>query len=820
MTAFYAFVIAFPQGRARAAVLEKIGKYEIRLQVGRGAMGVVYEGFDPAIGRRVAIKTLRTEMFEPHQLPEVLARFKREAQSAGRLSHPHIVTIHEYGEHDGAAYIVMEYISGKELGHELERGVRYSLEDVVRLMTQLLGALAHAHENGVVHRDLKPANMFVLKDGSLKVVDFGIAHIEASDLTGTGAMLGTPAYMSPEQIMTLPVDHRSDLFSAGVILYQLLTGDKPFTGSIPTIMQKVLRQDPIEPSALNPTISKAWDAVISRAMAKKPEARYQTALQFAEAIKLAHQSERTHEEDGRRRTAEVDEHARREAEERSKREARQREKLARLEIERKKHEDWIEDVRRKAKEEAQRKADKTVAQAPSPPPASRKPLFMALSIAAALAVIGAVLYHRDDSAQRAATAEAARSAEERARLQAERVGKAAEERAAEALRKADEAKRETERMAQAQTEERARLESERMKKESEEKVKAEALRKEDDAKRKTELAAKLVADLQAKKDTAAKAKQEAEEKAKAEAARKAEKANRQARKPGEVFRDCPDCPQMVVIPAGEFTMGSPASEAGRDADEGPQHAVKIAQPFAMGRSEVTVAEFRRFVIDADYKTEAERDVGQRGCFGFETDLTTKKPDWQSGKTWRNPGFDQPGHHPVVCVSWNDAKEYLRWFSHKAGRIYRLPTEAEWEYAARAGTTSARFWGEEPSQACRFANVADQSKSPSGWTFGQKHECNDGHYFTAPVASYSPNKFGLYDVLGNAWEWTEDCWNASYAGAPGDGSAWLSGDCSRRVFRGGGWVDFFPHYVRSANRGRFGPTFRSVNAGFRLARTLE
>lgn len=182
-------------------MLEKIGKYEIRLQIGRGAMGTVYEGFDPVIGRRVAIKTLRTEMFEARQLPDVLARFKREAQSAGRLSHPHIVTIHDYGEHEGAAYIVMEYLNGNELGHELNRGVRFPLEDTVRIMTQLLGALAHAHDNMVVHRDLKPANMFLLEDGSLKVVDFGIAHVEASDLTDTGAMLGTPAYMSPEQCL-------------------------------------------------------------------------------------------------------------------------------------------------------------------------------------------------------------------------------------------------------------------------------------------------------------------------------------------------------------------------------------------------------------------------------------------------------------------------------------------------------------------------------------------------------------------------------------------------------------------------------------------
>ena len=263
----------------------KIGKYEIRGQIGRGAMGVVYEGFDPAIERRVAIKTLRLELFEPAQLADVRARFKREAQAAGQLAHPHIVTIYDYGEHEGTPYIAMEHLSGKELRHVLDRGSRLPIPEIVRLMTQLLGALSYAHERKVVHRDIKPANIFVLDDGSLKVVDFGIARVEASNLTDTGALLGTPAYMSPEQFLALPVDERSDIFSAGVILYELLTGDKPFSGSVTTVMQKVLRQEPVDPSVLNPTLSSAWDAVIKRAMAKKPDERYRTARQFAETMK-------------------------------------------------------------------------------------------------------------------------------------------------------------------------------------------------------------------------------------------------------------------------------------------------------------------------------------------------------------------------------------------------------------------------------------------------------------------------------------------------------------------------------------------------------
>ena len=266
---------------------EKIGKYEIKRQIGRGAMGAVFEAYDSVIERRVALKLLRVDVFEPGQMADVRARFKREAHSAGRLSHPHIVTIFDYGEHEGTPYIVMDFMQGKELADQLEGGKRLQIGEVVRVMTQLLGALGYAHESGVVHRDIKPSNIFLLQDGSLKVVDFGVARVEASELTDTGAMIGTPAYMSPEQFLGLPVDARSDIFSCGVILYQLLTGDKPFTGSVTTIMQKVLRQDPVEPSALNPTLDHAWDTVVKRALAKKPEERFLSARQFAEAVRAA-----------------------------------------------------------------------------------------------------------------------------------------------------------------------------------------------------------------------------------------------------------------------------------------------------------------------------------------------------------------------------------------------------------------------------------------------------------------------------------------------------------------------------------------------------
>ena len=266
----------------------KLGKFEIRRELGRGAMGVVYEGFDPMIERSVAIKTVRAETLQGADTQEQLARFRREAQAAGRLTHPHIVSIYDFGQDGDTYFIAMEYVKGRELLHILEQNERLEVGRVVTLMLQLLDALDYSHRNGVVHRDIKPANIILLDDGTVKVADFGIARVESSNLTQVGTVMGTPSYMSPEQFMGQTVDGRSDLFSAGVILYQLLTGERPFTGSLTTIMHKVLQEQPLPPSTLNVQVPRRFDDVIRKALAKRPEDRYQTGREFAQAIRDAH----------------------------------------------------------------------------------------------------------------------------------------------------------------------------------------------------------------------------------------------------------------------------------------------------------------------------------------------------------------------------------------------------------------------------------------------------------------------------------------------------------------------------------------------------
>ena len=278
--------------------LSRLGKYEIRRELGKGAMGIVYEGFDPVIQRTVAIKTIRPEQLDQTQAAEILARFKREAQAAGRLSHPNIVSIYDYGEvvpEGGAAasesgdsrvaFIAMEFIKGRELREYFDANERFALKEIERIMSELLDALNHAHDHGVVHRDMKPANVILLANGKVKVADFGVARIETSELTQAGTIIGTPAYMSPEQFLGQPVDGRSDIFSCGVILYQFLTGEKPFTGTVTTIMHKVLKEEPLPPSMLNVTLPPAWDGVVKKAMAKNPAERYRSAAEFGAAVR-------------------------------------------------------------------------------------------------------------------------------------------------------------------------------------------------------------------------------------------------------------------------------------------------------------------------------------------------------------------------------------------------------------------------------------------------------------------------------------------------------------------------------------------------------
>lgn len=273
-----------PETGARLADMPqlKLGRYEIAAEIGRGAMGTVYKAYDPLIERTVALKTIRLDL--SHQARQVFEeRFYREAKSAGRLNHPNIVTIYDVGETDGSAYIAMEYLQGESLDTLLDNHIRLSIERIAHITLQIANGLAYAHQHGVIHRDVKPANIILMRRGRVvKITDFGIAQIPASTQTGDGALLGSPRYMSPEQVQGRVVDGRSDVFSLGVVLYEMLTGRTPFTGDdLSTILYNIMNFEPAPPSSVNQDVPHAFDHIVMRALSKRPAGRYPTARDMA-----------------------------------------------------------------------------------------------------------------------------------------------------------------------------------------------------------------------------------------------------------------------------------------------------------------------------------------------------------------------------------------------------------------------------------------------------------------------------------------------------------------------------------------------------------
>lgn len=283
-------------------------------------------------------------------------------------------------------------------------------------------------------------------------------------------------------------------------------------------------------------------------------------------------------------------------------------------------------------------------------------------------------------------------------------------------------------------------------------------------------------------------------------------------KPGVVVKDCPTCPELVVVAPGEFMIGSTPETQDVDVSRGetPQAKIKIAKGFLLGRYEVTFAQYREFVQATGYQAT-------KACRVWDNEFVDK-----ADATWDNPyqpAKPEPSH-PVGCVSWNDAQAFMNWLGKKTGHSYRLPSSAEWEYAARAGTTTARFWGDTPDDACDYANTFDISskeKYPFPWAFSP---CKDGYPEHAPVGKFKPNAFGLYDMVGNVWEWTQDCYAGSHQGRPRDGRPWQwEGGCEMRETRGGAWMSA-PERNRIAWPGR-DPADRRLNYfGFRIARDLD
>ncbi|MBF0419468.1 MAG: SUMF1/EgtB/PvdO family nonheme iron enzyme [Magnetococcales bacterium] len=385
-------------------------------------------------------------------------------------------------------------------------------------------------------------------------------------------------------------------------------------------------------------------------------------------------------------------------------------------------------------------------------------------------------------------------------------------------RKTEETKRETERLIQEAAKiKRDALEAKRIEAEAElaRLREEERLRKEQEAKKRSE-----------------------EESARKEAERLKEQKVQSAEDPlepkkGKIWKEPITSIEFVGVPKGCFQMGMSDQEKNelksdsnydkffKDAEN--QHEVCV-NALWVGKTEVTVGQFRKFIDATGYKTDAEKDAGgKQGCFSHVDKDGKRSGEYVSGRSWQDPGFSQEENFPVVCVSWVDAQAFVKWMNKgtEDGK-YRLLTEAEWEYAARAGTTSQRYWGDDPKEACQYANVADQTKDGK-FGFGKKHECRDGFYFSAPVGHFKPNSFGLYDMLGNAWEWTCSEYDPTYGGKEkncarsGNTGSLRVEQGSDRVPRGGSWFGT-PASVRSAYRFSYDPGYRLISLGFRLSRT--
>jgi sulfatase modifying factor 1 len=292
-----------------------------------------------------------------------------------------------------------------------------------------------------------------------------------------------------------------------------------------------------------------------------------------------------------------------------------------------------------------------------------------------------------------------------------------------------------------------------------------------------------------------------------------------AQSPAQTLRDCADCPEMVVVPPGRSVIGSTEQETATEqvpadyaAREKPQVSVTIAKHFAVGKYEITRGQYAAFISGSGY-------MPPPGCAVW--DFSAGKFADNTAKFWHDPGFPQTDAEPVLCVSFDDAMAYVLWLSRVTGKSYRLLSEAEWEYAARAGTTTARHWGDGREQACMFASVFDLAAATKvGMVKGDNDQfsCDDGYTFTAPVGAFPANGFGLHDMLGNASEWVADCYNPTNDGQPQNGAARLTGNCEQRLTRGGAWSGK-PWIVRAAERGRANANGRNSPLGFRVARDL-
>ncbi|MGX5174010.1 SUMF1/EgtB/PvdO family nonheme iron enzyme [Aliikangiella sp. IMCC44653] len=733
------------------------GRYEIKDQIGAGGMGAVYHAFDQSKQEDIAIKVLLPTLVKNER---ARSRFMDEARISAKLSHPGIVNVFDVQQDGDYLFLTMELLEGQDLRslmdtRKLSRQ-EFDEEEAKALLMPLLEALSYAHKH-TVHRDLKPENIWVTEEGEYKIMDFGIARIMSnSQRTQTGMAMGTAYYMAPEQLKgTSKVDNRADIYALGVLIYELMTGEVP-AGRIKPL--KELRKD----------LTKGFAAAIDQTLEPKPDERYADAEAMSAAINKKGTSLPSFNFaklgipaviliailgiGGLISTGSLDNVI--EALKPIDKElvAKQKAEVAKLQGEIKTYKKRLDNGQRNLKSEvrdAERNNDSNLKYLQSWQQLTDDYLFEGSSITELEGKLsmGESLLRQDsqESIKQATTT-----------MTQVRDGYKTlwdEFNAAETLLKAEEAALRAKQTWQQRKGEYDLNDSNYV---------TQANTSENNAKsnqRAGELVKAKQNWQQAKSEWQSAYSNAEAQVAQIERARADEK---------ERIAAAAKHIKMVSIPAGSFQMGC-VSGQGCESDEKPVHTVSI-NAFKMSETEVTFAQW-------------DACVAAKGC--------SYKPD--------DEGWGR-GIRPVINVSYNDiTQQFIPWLNKVTGNTYRLPTEAEWEYAARAGSSTQYSWGNSIG-----SGRANCDGCGSQWD-GSK---------TAPVKSFSANAFGLYDMHGNVWEWTQDCWHGSYNGAPSNGSAWTSGDCSPRVMRGGSWRQK-PFYLRSANRSWYLATQRYNSHGFRL-----
>ncbi len=850
--------------------MTEIPGYTIKRELGHGGMATVFLAVQESLDRGVALKVMAPSLAADQTFT---ARFIKEGKTIAKFNHPHIVGVYDVGVADQHHYIAMEHISGGDLKRRLKARGALDPKDALRILVDVSSALSYAHKQGFVHRDVKSENILFRDDGSAVLTDFGIAKAADSGtrMTGTGMSIGTPHYMSPEQARGKPVDGRSDIYSLGIVLYEMLTGKVPYQADDSVAIGIMHVSQPVP--TLPPDLAQ-YDPLLKKMLAKDPRERYQSADELAaDASEVLRETIGTTTavtqevvvprqinqffiwcafivvllvgvgigyftlqpggrfvetvEGGRTLIQEAEEVERPAslAAGRAILQVRTNPPAAEVRLNGHllgksptlssslppgKHTlSIIHRYFRPYEEEVELVDDKVlkrdVALLPgrgaitllSDPPnarilingqpqSERTPATLNDLIAGVHKVV-LRLDRFKDAAFEVEILEG-RTARESVDLEGGDLVQVGE-------RWVDAAEASTEFLALASASaergnvDRVREMLEQARTHANGSLPAEAgqiMARAEQVARETAGARAAAAEARAKaevamaefdKENAIRFYEQAlaafpeDEQASAGLA-----AAKTMRLPGSVFRDIlrdgSAGPELVVVPPGTYSMGSPPTEAGRDRNEGPQQQVTIAKPFAIGKYEVTFEEYDQYA----------KAMGR-----------SRPPDRGWGR----------GRRPVINVSWNEAQEYVQWLSKVTGKTYRLPTEAEWEYAARAGSETAYWWGDSVEQ-----KRANCDGCRSDWAEKQ----------TLPVGSFPPNEFGLHDTAGNVFEWTEDCVNSGLEGVPVDGSAWLDGNCSRRVYRGGSWY-FGPRSARSAARGHNALNYRTSNVGLRVVREL-